>query len=92
MESQLSIELTPAMLAMVPLVAAVLQMFKNLPLLETYKRYFPIAALALGIGAAFLQGFPNPILVGIVIGLTAAGSYDVLKGKTIEGKNEVAKV
>jgi hypothetical protein len=78
---QLNIELTPAMLVLVPVVAAIIQMAKKLPIVSKYTEYLPIASLLLGVGGAYLQEIPNPILAGVMIGLTACGAFDVLKGK-----------
>ena len=79
----LSVEMTPAMLILVPVVAAIIQMVKNVPQVAKYREFLPLASLALGVGAAYLQNIPNPIVAGVIIGLTAAGSYDVLKGKKV---------
>lgn len=77
----LSLEMTPAMMVLVPMVAALIQFVKKIPQFESYNQWLPIVSLALGVGAAYLQNLPNPIMAGIIIGLTASGAYDVLKGK-----------
>jgi hypothetical protein len=76
----LSLELTPAMLVLVPMVAAVIQFIKKIPQLASYHEWLPLVSLALGVGAAYLQKLPDPIMAGIIIGLTASGAFDVLKG------------
>jgi len=78
------IVLTPEMLTLVPVVAAILQMAKNIQALANLKQWFPLISLGLGVAACFLTGVANPILPGILIGLSASAGYDVLKLKKKE--------
>lgn len=79
---QLNIELTPAMLVLIPVVAAIIQQIKKIPQLKIYRNLLPLVSLAFGIGLCFLQKLPNPIMAGILIGLSASGAFDVLRNKT----------
>jgi hypothetical protein len=75
-------QLTPEMLALVPVVAGVMQMLKRIPQIAAYKEWLPVVSILLGIGAGMLLGTPAPIVPGVVIGLTAAGGYDLMKNGT----------
>jgi len=77
-----NIELTPAMLVLIPVVAAIIQQIKKVPQLKAYSYLLPLVSLALGVGLCFLQKLPNPIMAGILIGLSASGAFDVLKNNS----------
>ncbi|GAH16729.1 unnamed protein product [marine sediment metagenome] len=77
----LNIELTPAMLALVPVVAAILQMIKRLPLPNQIKEFLPGFSMLIAFGLLYYQGVPEPLLAAVMIGLTAAGGYDFFKQK-----------
>jgi len=79
----LSINLTPEMLALVPIVAALLQLVKSIKALSKLTDWFPVIAVGTGIGLTIITKVPDPVLPGIVIGLLAAGGYDFLKGKEL---------
>lgn len=79
MEETLNITLTPQMLALVPVVAAILQMVKRVPQIEQIKGWLPFASLGIALGLCYITGVKEPILPAIVIGLVASGGYDVLK-------------
>lgn len=76
---ELSVTLTPEMLALVPVVAAILQMVKRVPQVEQIKSWLPIASLGISLGLCYLTGMKDPILPAIIIGLVANGGYDILK-------------
>ena len=77
----LNVELTPAMLALVPVVAAILQMVKRLPLPIQVKEFLPGASMLIALGLLYSQSVPDPILPSVIIGLMASGGYDLLKQK-----------
>lgn len=64
---------------LIAIVAGVLQMSKRLPIYESIKGYLPVIGIAIGITLAYLQGIPSPILTGLIIGLSATGSYEAIK-------------
>jgi len=78
---QLNVELTPAMLALVPVVAALLQMIKKFPLPDKIKEFLPGASMLIALGLLYASKVPNPILPSVIIGLMACGGYDLLKQK-----------
>ena len=82
------IVLTPEMLTLVPVVAAVLQMAKSIEMLANLKQWFPLVSLVLGVVACYITGVPNPIMPGVLIGLSASAGYDVLKLKKPKGETE----
>jgi len=77
----LNLELTPAMLAMVPIVAATIQMLKRIPAIEKLKEWIPLLSVAMSCGFMYYQGAQNFLLAGTIIGLTACGGFDALKQK-----------
>lgn len=77
----LNVELTPAMLAFIPVVAALLQMLKKIPQVALFKEFLPVVSIAISAGLLYYQGVPNFIIPAVIIGLTACGGFDLLKGK-----------
>lgn len=72
------LQLSPAIVALVPVVMGITTVLKNF----IDSRYSPIVALALGVAGSFL--FPGATLAativsGIVVGLTASGVYSGVK-------------
>jgi hypothetical protein len=80
MDGEFAIELSPKLLALVPVIAAIIQILKRLPQLQALKAWLPVVSVVLGIGFAYLNKVPDPIVPGITLGLLASGAYDVLKG------------
>lgn len=66
--------LTPALMATIPVVVALVQVIKQMGLSD---RYAPIASIVLGIGLAAVvtTGLVPIIIGGIVVGLSASGLY-----------------
>ena len=81
MES-LTVNLTPEMLALVPVVAAILQLLKRVEAIEKVKEWLPFASIAIAYGVAYLTKMPEPILPAVIIGLVASGGYDLLRAPT----------
>jgi len=77
----LNVELSPAMIAFVPIVAAIIQMLKRIPHFEKFKEWLPFFSMVIAWALLYYQGVQNPILPAVMIGLTACGGYDLLKGK-----------
>lgn len=75
----LTINLTPQMLALVPLVAAVLQILKRLAFMDKFTEWLPFISIGVAMGLGFLTKMPDPILPSVIIGLVASGGYDLLK-------------
>ena len=75
----LMIQLTPGMLALVPIVAAILQLVKRFEFMEKIKSYFPLIAIGLSLAICYATKMPDPIMPAVLIGLTASGGYDLLK-------------
>ena len=69
------------MVQLVAAVGAILQMAKAIPQLEKIKAWLPVLSVALGVALAFVWSLDEPVIAGIMIGLTASGSYDFLKPK-----------
>ena len=73
------IQLAPEMLALVPLVAAVLQVMKKIPIIDSLKEYMPFIAMVLSIGAVYAVTTELQIMPAVVMGLMASGAYDGVK-------------
>lgn len=67
-------ELTPQVLALVPIVIGLVEVIKRIGLVE---RYLPITAIVLGVvGVGALTGFSAvSVIEGIVIGLSSVGLF-----------------
>lgn len=76
----LTTTLTPEMLALVPIVAAILQVVKNIKAIEKLKDWFPFFSVAIAYGLCYYSNVAEPVLPAILIGLTASGAYDLVKG------------
>jgi len=76
----LSFNFTPDLFPLIFCVAALIQFVKKIPLLSRYSDWLPLLSCLLGIGVAYLQHIGNPLVSGIVIGVIASGSYELLKG------------
>jgi len=79
-ETNLPPELIPV------IVGAAIQFFKAMPYIGKFiegkeKDLLPVLAMAIGVGLAFATKLPNPIVMGVILGLTSAGGYDLLKSK-----------
>ena len=78
----LTISLTPEMLALVPVVALILEVAKKIKAVEKLKEWMPFISVGIAYGLSCLTGIENPVLPSILIGLVASGSYDLVKGVT----------
>ena len=66
--------LTPALMATIPVVVALVQVTKQVGLND---RYAPVASIVIGIGLASIVtvGWVSILVGGIVVGLSASGLY-----------------
>lgn len=69
-----AIQVSPVLLASVPIVIGVVSVFKGVGLPS---KWAPIISLVLGLGVSFLVGGPllTVILAGLIVGLSASGLY-----------------
>lgn len=80
-----TLELTPAMMSLVPIIAYLVGMIKGI--LEVYtfypkvKGFLPLAAILIGIGLSYLVGIENAPVAGIMEGIASIAGYEILKGK-----------
>lgn len=58
----------------ISLTIALVAVFKKMDTENKYVRYYPLASLIIGIALGFLFQLGN--LLSLIIGLTAAGTYD----------------
>ena len=73
------IQLSPEMLALVPVVAAVLQVMKKIPIVERVKEFMPFIAMVLSLGAVYATNAQLEIMPAVIMGLMASGVYDGVK-------------
>lgn len=76
-----NLEITPAMLAFVPVVAAILQTIKKFPIPDKVKEFLPGFSMLIALGLLYASKVPDPILPSVIIGLMACGGYDFFKQK-----------
>lgn len=78
-----SITLTPEMLAIIPGIALVLQLLKNVPAFAKIGAWMPFVSIGVGIIYAVLSKMGADVgaqvLTGILMGVAASGGYDTLK-------------
>jgi len=89
MES-LNVELTPGMLLLIPLVGALIQVLKDKVLVvksipkgvsDAIKGFLPFISIGISFGFLCYVHVPKPLLPAVMIGLSACGGYDLVKGK-----------
>lgn len=73
------IALTPEMVALVPVIAGVLQALKKIPIIDQIKAYMPFVSMLLGLGIVYAQTSEIQIIPAVMIGLTASGLYSGVK-------------
>lgn len=75
-------ELSAEAMVLVGVIGVLVQQLKLVPIIVRLKAHFPVfivAAMLLGVVAAYQQGITNPIIAGIMMGLMAGGAYSVVK-------------
>ncbi len=79
----LNLELSPAALALVPVVGLFLQTLKKLVWVKAIIPYFPYVGMAVAFALIRLGGVTadNPVVASIAIGLMASKGYDLIKPK-----------
>jgi len=79
MEStEYAVTLTPYMMACGGVIMGVIQIVKDAPIVNRIKSWLPFAPMVLAVIWAFADGWPKPILTGIVLGLNLTGVYKVV--------------
>lgn len=73
------IQLTPEMLMLVPIVAALLEVLKRIPLIAQVKEWMPFIAIGASVGVIYAQTTELQILPAVVMGLMASGAYSSVK-------------
>lgn len=78
-----NVVLTPEMLAVVPVIAILLQLLKSVPAIAKYSAWLPLVSVAIGIAWSLAMkmgaGYGPQVITGVIVGVAAAGSYDVVK-------------
>ena len=67
------------MLMLVPVVAAVLEVLKKIPLIDNIKDWMPFLSMGLSIGVIYAQTNEVQIMPAVVMGLMASGAYSSVK-------------
>ena len=73
------IQLAPEMLMLVPVVAALLEVLKKIPLIAGIKEWMPFLAMLMGLGVIYAQTGEAQVMPAIVMGLMASGAYSSVK-------------
>ena len=74
--------ITPVLLS--GLTMALVQIIKKTELVPHPKRIMPVISLGLGFGLSMVFGLT--ILQGLMVGASAAGTYDLIKKTVLNGK------
>lgn len=77
-----STELGPEAMFLVGIIAILVQHLKRFEFLSNLKEKMPVfvvAAIALGLAAAYYAGIPNPVVAGVMMGLMSSGAYSAAK-------------
>jgi len=85
-----TIQFTQLMMMLAAGIGALLQGFKAVVWTSKVKPFFPLLAVALGIGGCYLTKQTNPAVAGLMVGMAASFGFDILKG--INAKKIVASV
>ena len=78
----LTTQLNEKAIVLIPIVAVLVNEFKRskwIVALQDKLPIFTLISIALGIGGAYLQAIPNPIVAGLIIGFMASGVYSAAK-------------
>lgn len=73
------IALSAEMVALVPVIAGVLQALKKIPLIDQIKAYMPFISMLLSFGVIYAQTSEIQIIPAVIMGLTASGLYSGVK-------------
>jgi len=79
MEEQFTVTLTPAMVAMVPVVGAIIQILKRIEAIQKIKEWLPFFSIGIALGLGYLTQIEDPVVASVIIGLAASGGYDLVK-------------
>lgn len=77
---ELTLQLTPAMLALVPIVGAIVQLLKRVKVVEKNIKLLPFVSILVALGIAYAMKLEEPVVASVVIGLVASGGYDLVTG------------
>ncbi len=77
----MTVTITPAMMALIPLIAAILQVAKRIKLFGNIKEYFPFISIGLTYAIIWVSGGieGNAVIAALIIGLVASGAYDMVR-------------
>lgn len=71
------VTLTPYMLTCGSLILGLVQMLKDLPIVNRLRDWLPFLPMAMAVGFALADGWPAPLLNGVALGLLLTGGYKV---------------
>jgi len=74
-----SVELSPELLMMIPVIAALLEVLKRIPIVAQVKEWMPFIAIVASIGVVYAQTSELQFMPAVVMGLMASGAYSGVK-------------
>lgn len=77
----MEIQLTPEMLALVPVVAGIIQMLKKVKYVEPYKDLLPLMAIVISVALVYSVTYLAFLIPAIIVALMAVGGFEMLKSK-----------
>ena len=81
MEDSLTVQLTPAAMLLIPMVAGIVQILKRIKAVEKIKGWLPFVSMGIALGLGYLQQVDNPVMTALIVGLVASGGYDAIKNR-----------
>jgi len=81
MLGQVELPVSPQLLAMMPVIVAIVFALGKISFIEKNKGFLlPVLAVVVAVGASFLTGQTDPVLSGIGLGAATCYTYDLGKG------------
>lgn len=73
---------------LVIMIAAIIQIVKQIPFFSNKLDWLPLIAIGIGVGLAFAASMTNPIIAGVMLALMAIGGYETVTRKFFGGSKE----
>lgn len=83
--------LTPEMLALVPIIASILEIMKRIEVIDKVKKWMPFISMLMSLGVIYLKTGEVHAISALVMGLIASGLYSSVKAVSKKGKKPEKK-
>lgn len=75
LSNSFDVQLTAAQYVWVGLILGIVQILKDLPLVNRMRAYLPLLVLVLSVGVAVGYGWTHPLPTGLTLGFITLGAY-----------------